>query len=167
MGRIWVWSVEVGGSDGTEKCHIFRKFVFQLQLWDTAGQERFRKSMVAHYYRNVHAVVFVYDVTKLSSFESLPIWVQECNRHHLTYAIPRILVGNKSDLTSGRSVDTARAQKFADLHNMPVSTAAFLQEFYPSDPYHLNLQHFQLIFSFDWRRIRAGQKCRENDLGIF
>jgi GTPase SAR1 family protein len=42
---------------------------FQLQLWDTAGQERFRKSMVQHYYRNVHAVVVVYDVTKMSSFQ--------------------------------------------------------------------------------------------------
>jgi small GTP-binding protein len=101
----------------------------QLQLWDTAGQERFRKSMVAHYYRNVHAVVFVYDVTKLSSFESLPIWVQECNRHQLTYAIPRILVGNKCDIAAGRVVDTARAQKFADLHNMPVSSLRLLTVF--------------------------------------
>ena len=25
----------------------------RLQLWDTAGQERFRKSMVAHYYRDL------------------------------------------------------------------------------------------------------------------
>ncbi|CAL4161281.1 unnamed protein product, partial [Meganyctiphanes norvegica] len=40
-----------------------------LQLWDTAGQERFRRSMVQHYYRNVHAVVFVYDVTRMSSFQ--------------------------------------------------------------------------------------------------
>lgn len=44
-------------------------YYFQLQLWDTAGQERFRKCMVQHYYRNVHAVVVVYDVTKMTSFE--------------------------------------------------------------------------------------------------
>uniref|UniRef100_A0A1I8IFH7 Integrase catalytic domain-containing protein n=1 Tax=Macrostomum lignano TaxID=282301 RepID=A0A1I8IFH7_9PLAT len=43
----------------------------RLQLWDTAGQERFRQSMLPHYYRNVHAVVFVYDVTKLTSFNNL------------------------------------------------------------------------------------------------
>ena len=28
--------------------------------------------MVQHYYRNVHAVVIVYDVTKMSSFEVSP-----------------------------------------------------------------------------------------------
>ena len=44
-------------------------FFVQLQLWDTAGQERFRRSMVQHYYRNVNAVVFVYDVTRMSTFQ--------------------------------------------------------------------------------------------------
>ena len=50
----------------------YTSYCFQLQLWDTAGQERFRKSMVQHYYRNVHAVVIVYDVTKMPSFEVSP-----------------------------------------------------------------------------------------------
>lgn len=92
----------------------------KLQLWDTAGQERFRKSMVQHYYRNVHAVVFVYDVTKVSSFESLPHWVEECNSHNLTMAIPRLLVGNKCDCRDRVAVSTNMAQRFADLHNMPL-----------------------------------------------
>lgn len=51
----------------------------QVQVWDTAGQERFRKSMVEHYYRNVHAVVFVYDVTKMASFRNLQTWIEVCN----------------------------------------------------------------------------------------
>ena len=49
--------------------------LLQLQLWDTAGQERFRKSMVQHYYRNVHAVVFVYDVTKVWAQIFILVWV--------------------------------------------------------------------------------------------
>nr|QZX57789.1 ras-related protein Rab33 [Locusta migratoria] len=92
----------------------------KLQLWDTAGQERFRKSMVQHYYRNVHAVVLVYDVTKLASFQSLPHWIEECNRHNLTSDIPRILVGNKCDCKEEQVVKTNTAQKFADHHNMPL-----------------------------------------------
>lgn len=92
----------------------------KLQLWDTAGQERFRKSMVQHYYRNVHAVVFVYDVTKMGSFENLPGWIEECDRHSLNKDIPRILVGNKCDMTDKVAVNTNLAQKFADSHNMPL-----------------------------------------------
>uniref|UniRef100_A0A3Q3KEJ4 Uncharacterized protein n=1 Tax=Monopterus albus TaxID=43700 RepID=A0A3Q3KEJ4_MONAL len=49
----------------------------KLQLWDTAGQERFRKSMVQHYYRNVHAVLFIYDVICPGSFNGLIAWIEE------------------------------------------------------------------------------------------
>ncbi|GAB5570494.1 ras-related protein Rab-33B isoform X1 [Prionailurus iriomotensis] len=94
--------------------------VQRIQLWDTAGQERFRKSMVQHYYRNVHAVVFVYDMTNMASFHSLPSWIEECKQHLLASDIPRILVGNKCDLRSAIQVPTDLAQKFADTHSMPL-----------------------------------------------
>uniref|UniRef100_A0A3B4XEM6 RAB33B, member RAS oncogene family a n=1 Tax=Seriola lalandi dorsalis TaxID=1841481 RepID=A0A3B4XEM6_SERLL len=92
----------------------------KIQLWDTAGQERFRKSMVQHYYRNVHAVVFVYDVTNAASFRSLPAWIEECKQHALGTEVPRILVGNKCDLQDSIQVGTDVAQQFADAHSMPV-----------------------------------------------
>jgi len=92
----------------------------QIQLWDTAGQERFRKSMVQHYYRNVHAVVFVYDVTSATSFRSLPAWIEECKQHSLGTEVPRILVGNKCDLRESVQVGTDVAQQFADSHSMPL-----------------------------------------------
>ncbi|XP_027453670.1 ras-related protein Rab-33B isoform X1 [Zalophus californianus] len=94
--------------------------ILEIQLWDTAGQERFRKSMVQHYYRNVHAVVFVYDMTNMASFHSLPSWIEECKQHLLASDIPRILVGNKCDLRSAIQVPTDLAQKFADTHSMPL-----------------------------------------------
>lgn len=92
----------------------------KIQLWDTAGQERFRKSMVQHYYRNVHAVVFVYDVTNAASFRSLPAWIEECKQHALGTEVPRILVGNKCDLQDSVQVSTDVAQQFADAHSMPL-----------------------------------------------
>jgi Ras-related protein Rab-33B len=95
-----------------------------LLLWDTAGQERFRKSMVSHYYRNVHAVLFVYDVTNMQSFENLTQWIDEYNRHTdntcLNIHIPRVIVGNKCDLTNDYQVNTNQAQAFADMHQMPL-----------------------------------------------
>lgn len=108
------------GVDFRERMVEVDKEQIKLQLWDTAGQERFRKSMVQHYYRNVHAVVFVYDVTKMSSFESMPSWIEECDRHNLNQEIPRILVGNKCDMTAKVAINTNLAQKFADSHSMPL-----------------------------------------------
>lgn len=95
----------------------------RLQLWDTAGQERFRKSMVAHYYRNVSAVVLVYDVTRSGTFEGLKHWIEECQRHGLTSSkVPMLVVGNKCDgsHTDPTVVPTTVAQRFADDHNMPL-----------------------------------------------
>lgn len=73
-------------------CLLFFPHRNQLQLWDTAGQERFRKSMVQHYYRNVHAVLFVYNVTCPTSFSSLASWVEECRKNSLGQEIPRWLL---------------------------------------------------------------------------
>jgi len=93
----------------------------RLQLWDTAGQERFRRSMVAHYYRNVSAVVFVYDVTRKSTFDALAHWIDECVNHNLqSDNVPMLIVGNKCDSNEPTAVSTNDAQKFADNHNMPL-----------------------------------------------
>ncbi|KAG9342490.1 hypothetical protein JZ751_016493 [Albula glossodonta] len=108
------------GVDFREKVIEIDGEKIKVQLWDTAGQERFRKSMVQHYYRNVHAVVFVYDVTNAASFRSLPAWIEECRQHSLGQEVPRILVGNKCDLRDAVQVSTDTAQKFADSHSMPL-----------------------------------------------
>lgn len=108
------------GVDFREKIIEIDGEKIKVQLWDTAGQERFRKSMVQHYYRNVHAVVFVYDVTSAASFRSLPAWIEECRQHALGHEVPRILVGNKCDLRHAAQVSTEVAQQFADAHSMPL-----------------------------------------------
>lgn len=108
------------GVDFREKTVEIDGEQIKIQLWDTAGQERFRKSMVQHYYRNVHAVVFVYDMTNPVSFQSLPAWIEECKRHSLGGEVPRILVGNKCDLNDATKVETDLAQKFADSQSMPL-----------------------------------------------
>ncbi|XP_029113445.1 ras-related protein Rab-33A [Scleropages formosus] len=106
------------GVDFREKAVEIEGERIKVQVWDTAGQERFRKSMVEHYYRNVHAVVFVYDVTNMASFQNLKTWIQECNGHRVSPAVPRVLVGNKCDLVSQIQVPSNTALKFADAHNM-------------------------------------------------
>ncbi|XP_078260875.1 RAB33B, member RAS oncogene family a [Rhinoraja longicauda] len=108
------------GVDFREKTVEIDGEKIKVQLWDTAGQERFRKSMVQHYYRNVHAVVFVYDMTNPASFQNLPAWIEECKRHSLCGEVPRILVGNKCDLKDATKVKTDLAQKFADTQSMPL-----------------------------------------------
>uniref|UniRef100_A0A667ZV42 Zgc:101559 n=1 Tax=Myripristis murdjan TaxID=586833 RepID=A0A667ZV42_9TELE len=130
----------------------------KLQIWDTAGQERFRKSMVEHYYRSVHAVIFVYDMTSLSSFESLPEWIDECTRHSVGPMVPRILVGNKCDLRDSREVPTSVAQRLADSYNFP------LFETSAKDP--AEKEHVDAIFLTLAYRLKSHKPLRLNEMHV-
>lgn len=84
----------------------------KFQIWDTAGQEKYR-SLAPMYYRGAAAAIIVYDITRVSTFDTLQSWVKEL--HNLgPENIVIVLVGNKCDLESEREVDFARAQHYAE-----------------------------------------------------
>lgn len=51
-----------------------------MQVWDTAGQERFR-TITQSYYRSAHAAIIAYDLTRRSTFESVPHWIHEIEKY--------------------------------------------------------------------------------------
>lgn len=54
--------------------------LLQMQVWDTAGQERFR-TITQSYYRSAHAAIIAYDLTRQSTFESIPHWIHEIEKY--------------------------------------------------------------------------------------
>ncbi|KRX47057.1 Ras-related protein Rab-33 [Trichinella murrelli] len=135
-GRFPSNSTPTIGVDFREKIIDLDGETLRVQFWDTAGQERFQQSMIAHYYRNVNAVIFVYDVSQISSFRNLIRWIEECQKHNIFGTVPMILIGNKCDLES--VVTTEEAQIFADKHDMPL--------FLTSAQDDLELNHVESIF---------------------
>ncbi|KAM4558108.1 ras-related protein Rab-33B [Odontesthes bonariensis] len=133
----------------------------KLQIWDTAGQERFRKSMVEHYYRSVHAVIFVYDVTSLCSFESIPEWIEECSRHAVGPQVPRIMVGNKCDLRERREVPTSTAQCLADGYNFPLFETSAKD---PSEKEHVDAIFLTLAYRLKSHKPLRLKQLNESDV---
>eukprot|EP01112_Ceratiomyxa_fruticulosa_P016846 TRINITY_DN5143_c0_g1_i1.p1 TRINITY_DN5143_c0_g1~~TRINITY_DN5143_c0_g1_i1.p1 ORF type:complete len:240 (+),score=50.31 TRINITY_DN5143_c0_g1_i1:105-722(+) len=88
----------------------------RLQLWDTAGQERFR-SLTQSYYRGAHAMIFVFDVSNLSSFEHIKKWMTEASDAVSTPNAFRLLLGNKIDLEV-RAVDENVIREYAESVNV-------------------------------------------------
>ena len=77
--------------------------------------------MVPHYYRNVHAVIFVYDVTRKASFENIEKWIEEfrCNVITNSQKVPQLIIGNKCDLHADRQVSETDVKALASLHGLP------------------------------------------------
>merc|ERR1712013_845506 len=75
----------------------------KLQIWDTAGQERFR-TITSSYYRGAHGIIVVYDVTDMDTFKNVPQWLEEIDRYACEN-VNKLLVGNKSDMTSKKVVE--------------------------------------------------------------
>ena len=69
-------------------------------LWDTAGEERFR-SVAPSLLRGANGLVLVYDVTQVSSFEDINIYMEmflDTCKCDPAMALPVLLLGNKCDL---------------------------------------------------------------------
>jgi len=98
-------TVEIGGK------------TVKLQIWDTAGQEKFR-TITSTYYRGAHGIAIVYDVTDSVSFNHLNMWLGEIERSAKD-SVSKIIVGNKSDLSSKRVVDYNAGKEFADKLGIP------------------------------------------------
>jgi len=84
----------------------------KMQIWDTAGQERFR-TIAASYYRGAHGIVVAYDVTDCKSFENVRMWMQEIEKY-VRGDVSRVLVGNKSDLSSKPCITHDEGKYLAD-----------------------------------------------------
>eukprot|EP01080_Neovahlkampfia_damariscottae_P001450 gene1450-12069_t len=82
----------------------------KLNIWDTAGQERY-KSITQSYFRDVHGVAFVFDITNKQSFQNIAKWMNDMKKQNPNFI--SILIGNKIDLDDLRCIKKEEANEFA------------------------------------------------------
>lgn len=72
-----------------------------LTVWDTAGQENMRDSIAPLYWRDAHAVLFVYDICSKDSYDARHWWIGRALRAAETNSAARdpyvVVIGNKAD----------------------------------------------------------------------
>jgi len=93
-----------------------------LHVFDTGGQERVR-TVTTGYYRHSNGVILAYNINNEENFNSLNLWLQECNRQAPESI--KIVCATKADLESKRAVTKEEGQKFADKLGIPfIETSA-------------------------------------------
>eukprot|EP00891_Asterochloris_glomerata_P005940 jgi/Astpho2/5940/fgenesh1_pm.00080_%23_29_t len=109
-------SVPTIGVDFKLKYITLQNKRLKLTIWDTAGQERFR-TLTSSYYRGAQGIVYVYDVTRRETFESLEeIWMREVDLYSTVDQAVKMVVANKVDKGSDRNVTREEGQQFAQQH---------------------------------------------------
>ena len=71
--------------------------------------EQFRNALITKYYRNTDGIIFVFDITRRETFESLENWVKEVRKYVSSLdSVRMMLVGNKKDKEYARKVSGAK-----------------------------------------------------------
>lgn len=104
-------NVTIGVEYGAKTISLQGKSI-KLQIWDTAGQESFR-AVTRSFYRNAHAVILMYDLTRSETFDNLDDWHREITLNSDSDIIV-FLVANMKDLAEEeREVQLEQGEKFA------------------------------------------------------
>ena len=98
-----------------------------LEVIDTAGQERFF-AIQAMYFRRVHGIFLVFDVTDRVSFEHIPRWLEIAQKFCTEENPPIILIGNKIDQVAKRQVSSEEGHSIASRHGLTFVEASALKE---------------------------------------
>jgi small GTP-binding protein len=104
---------------------------YTINMWDTIGQERYR-SMTKLFLKGANIVIFVYDITKKSSFIELNYWVKIVEEELGDDPILGVCA-NKIDLFSMEEVNAKEGQEFANKIN-----ALFVETSAKEDPISFN-----------------------------
>ena len=114
-----IWNdnfVPINGVDFRLKKLEIDKKKIKMQIWDNQGQERF-KTVLPSYYRGVHGILLVYDVTEKDSFNNLNFWLMEIEKN-ANKNVLKVLIGNKTDLEDKRVISYNQGKEFADMHGL-------------------------------------------------
>jgi len=104
------------GTDFSTKTIEYQNQSVQLQLWDTSGQEKFN-SLTRSYYQGAKIAILVYDITDYESFSEAKELLEDVKSLVESWCV-FVLVGNKLDLESNRTVSIEEATNYAKRNDL-------------------------------------------------
>eukprot|EP01132_Coremiostelium_polycephalum_P003202 gene3202-4010_t len=149
MSYDYIFKTVVGGDKGVGKSELYEKYTtnqnlsqyvqtigcdlnvktvvvdgkgVKLHHFDSAGDlndQSKRSFFITQNNPGSRGSFFVYDLTKRSTFENIPTYINEYKEtSSKNIESVQVLIGNKSDLESGRQVPREEAEQFAKDNNL-------------------------------------------------
>jgi small GTP-binding protein len=103
------YKITVGVDFHVKKLEVEGKRI-ALQIWDFAGEAQFR-FLLPSYIRGAAGGIFMYDITRKSSLESMPEWLTiiDSSIRKQVDKFPILMIGGKADLNDRREVSKDEA----------------------------------------------------------
>ncbi|NIQ07851.1 MAG: GTP-binding protein [Candidatus Korarchaeota archaeon] len=95
------------GVDLYTKVMNVKNLVVNLQIWDLGGQARFEQ-ILPSYFRGSNGSLVLFDLTRRETLKSISRWLKKVR--NTAKSPTSILIGNKADLESLRSIDRSEAK---------------------------------------------------------
>ena len=120
---LWRYAENVFGGEVPRRAgHDFKEIHYMVEetpvklfLWDwPTGEERFRPAP-SLFFRQKTAVMLVVDLTNPTCLEDVEHWLSIMKPHSIQ---TKLLLGNKADMTSKRTIRHEDAEGFASSHGM-------------------------------------------------
>ena len=95
-----------------------KNYEIHLLIYDLASEETF-EDLFGPFSKGASGAIFVFDLTRKNTLESIDDWISRLNKLTTTNIIPNsILIGNKSDLQDFREVSKEEGSEKASNYNM-------------------------------------------------
>ena len=89
--------------------------IVNLMIWDIAGQPQFYM-LHRPYFNGADGMMLAFDITRSSTFSNVQNWFNTAQKFGLS-SIPRLLIGNKTDLQEERKIIKPMADHLAEKLN--------------------------------------------------
>jgi len=93
--------------------YINKTKTIKIKLLDTCGQEKYR-SLSKSYFKHVDGVLYIFGLNDKESFDNIKEWMTCFNKECIIEDVPKVLVGNKCDLSMDKELDQNIIKQFAE-----------------------------------------------------
>mmetsp|Transcript_28926 Transcript_28926/g.51670 ORF Transcript_28926/g.51670 Transcript_28926/m.51670 type:complete len:212 (+) Transcript_28926:364-999(+) len=107
-------------TEAVEEMH-FKSVVFvdettyyRIHYWDLPGSDRYLP-LTSRYAAGATAAIFVFDISKRSSFDRMELWLQECQKVEI---LTKLLIGNHPERSRDAVVTHPEANALASKYGM-------------------------------------------------
>lgn len=133
----------------------------KLQIWDLQSNNRW-PIITNNYFRLIHAILFIYDISNLKTFEEIKKFITKVNTCTKNHKVLKLLIGNKCDLEEKREVTYEQGKELAEDCGMNFIEMSALKNYNVNETFDMIIQ--ELLSGVNEKEKIEKKKLTKNEI---